>query len=74
VSNKRKPANVSCNSCRFFDGSECRINPPSVLIDGNSRLYTYWPRVSRDDWCGQHESEEQAHHFELGTPLIVERK
>ena len=66
--------NITCNSCRFFDGNECRINPPVVIVDGNARVRSMWPAVTRDDWCGSHERLEQAHHFELGTPLIVERK
>jgi hypothetical protein len=66
--------NATCATCRFYDGNECRINPPSVLMDGNGRAYALWPRVTRDAWCGLHEKLEQAHRFELGTPLTVERK
>ena len=48
------PGPPSCGSCRFFQGtgnrSQCLRNPPGA--DG-------FPRVSIDDWCGEHQARPQ---------------
>ena len=46
-----------CETCRFYfredDTEECRKNPPTLLIDADNLIGTYWPNVSRDEWCGE---------------------
>jgi len=35
---------------------------------------TLFPETTRDGWCGYHESPEQAHRFELGSPLMLQKE
>ena len=46
---------IRCENCHFFDNAEwvCRINPPVITKDGFPVNSAKWPRVLRNEWCGQ---------------------
>ena len=58
----------TCNSCKFFGGDGCHLNPPVRLprkfnehaTAGNrirdEELIWGWPPVGPNDWCGQHQA------------------
>lgn len=58
-----------CESCRFwcppYDGErgECRKYAPSPMnVRDSARSHsveTYWPAMSKDDWCGEFEKHEE---------------
>jgi len=64
----------SCAACRYFklmpDNKEvlgfCRYNPPRpghASRDGardKMRIFSEWPAVFGDDWCGKFHSKETA--------------
>ena len=43
---------MTCSSCAFYNDAagECRRNAP---IPVGRRQYAQWPKVRKDDWCGQ---------------------
>lgn len=48
----------ACEGCRYFHVTDdarqqCRIRPPTVVAHADDEPETVWPRVRRDDWCGQ---------------------
>lgn len=48
-----------CGNCRFWvdyggDG-ECHLNPPVVTLDPQGDVFSFWPEVLEDGWCGKHE-------------------
>lgn len=52
----------TCENCRFFTPSVCRLNPPMVIAlsneyDNGVHAATAWPEILRGDWCGQWEGE-----------------
>lgn len=64
-------ANDGCRNCRYFhppgyEEAECRRYPPRPRIDGKMpddpgvAFVGEWPRVSRDQFCG--EWERRADH------------
>lgn len=44
---------MSCADCRYFDGSQCRIAPPIVIVGAGSMVFTVFPQVLATDWCGE---------------------
>ena len=59
----------SCQTCRFwkedFDpaaterSGECRLNPPTVLFDGEIGVFCAHAQTSPTGWCGGHRQREQ---------------
>jgi hypothetical protein len=53
----------NCGNCLFFYkmGSSyiCRRHPPVVMMMPNeNNTITDWPRVIRDDWCGEYNEKK----------------
>ena len=54
---------MNCGTCRWFNPThtspvstdECRRNAP---IFGGPYGQTNWPRVTKDDWCGEYEEKK----------------
>ena len=59
----------SCRTCRYWkrDGEECRRYPPVPIeyyvtwenerkgyTESETRSFSTWPEVGRDDWCGEY--------------------
>lgn len=66
----------SCETCRFFfeKDKECRLHPPRVLVLQNDRRISVFPETSRAAWCGQHARPEQAHRFQLGSSVVMDKE
>lgn len=45
---------ISCRTCRWFDGLCCKHNSPARNSEGNGR----WPTVYHNDWCGKYTNRE----------------
>ena len=61
---------AACRTCRYWApdymiegaaGSEpshdgtCRFNPPQLVQRPAGDLFSIWPPVDQDDWCGKHQ-------------------
>jgi hypothetical protein len=44
----------TCKTCPYRRYSECRRNPPQMIMDSDSTPYSYWPDIESHDWCGDH--------------------
>jgi hypothetical protein len=62
----------ACGTCRFTavemadDGLpvyQCRRYPPQIggVVDvgGGPEVAQSWPNVTADDWCGEHQTEQE---------------
>ena len=49
----------TCETCRFWDGGECHRWPPTIHPElrwgDDYQNEGYWPHISKNDWCGEHE-------------------
>lgn len=65
---------ATCETCRFHDALDksCRKNPPTLVMvpsmDGSVRPGGAWPPARDTDWCGAHETEEEALGFVTAPP------
>lgn len=59
---------MTCRTCRFFyeekanEISECRRRSPTVecSLEDSDLLYSVWPDVEPDDWCGEYQPTDDA--------------
>ncbi len=56
-----------CYNCKYFNekppkkhgniilgpNSECRLHPPTVMLDVEGDDVTAWPKVELTDWCAE---------------------
>ena len=63
---------ASCETCRFFKMAQCLRRAPIIsgkmYHDGQPATRATWPSVAKNDWCGEHETEEE-HHARRSPPL-----
>jgi hypothetical protein len=63
-----RAVNPRCEICLYFeaDRGECRRHAPTTTAAWSS---TFWPKVSKNDWCGEFTMLEQ--EFEMTEPVAV---
>lgn len=56
----------TCQSCEHFSAlqKECREGPrqarPMVGPNGQPGVFSYWPNVETNHWCGKHKPDAQS--------------
>lgn len=54
-----------CANCAYFKRIHteglCKVNPPISLIASTDYVFTQWPEVDQDDWCGHFQWKDRAH-------------
>jgi hypothetical protein len=53
------PGRETCGTCRFHRNGCCLRYPPTLVVTGPATLegdgmFSDWPDVEPDDWCGEH--------------------
>jgi len=52
----------TCRTCQFFDSKKCRRESPKIVArygaESGTGIWSGWPLVSEEDWCGEYESRE----------------
>lgn len=52
-----------CSNCKFYDEGYCKRYPPLPNYDGEDLIcHDYFPRVRKDDWCGEFILEKEVKH------------